>query len=74
MTSETETLTGVIRKLRDGYGFIAGNDGTDYFIHWTSIAKDSPKDFRSLSIGDRVEFQKTVSAKGPRGIEVRVIG
>jgi cold shock CspA family protein len=71
--------TGVIRKLRDGYGFIAGNDGIDYFLHWTAMQKGT-KTFRELVIGDRVEFgiyappANAPQPKGPRAIECKVTG
>lgn len=67
------TQTGVVRKLRDGYGFIAGNDGTDYFLHWTAMRKGT-KSFRELEIGDRVEFEVFHAPKGPRAVEVVVTG
>lgn len=69
--SETGTQHGVVRKLRDGYGFIAGQDGIDYFVHWTAMQKDTKK-FRELEVGDRVQFEIFNAPKGPRAIEVRV--
>jgi cold shock CspA family protein len=63
--------TGVVRKLREGYGFIAGNDGTDYYFHWTAMRKDT-KNFRELGVGDRAEFQSIQNDKGPRAIEIRI--
>jgi len=64
---------GVVRKIKEGFGFIAGNDGTDYFFHWTSLQKTSCK-FSELEVGDRVEFLKIEAPKGPRAIEVRRCG
>jgi len=64
--------SGVIRKLREGYGFIAGNDGIDYFLHWT-VMQQGTKTFRELKIGDRVEFLGIDAPKGPRAIEVLVV-
>lgn len=61
---------GVVRKMKEGFGFIAGNDGIDYFFHWTSLQKTSVK-FAELEIGDRVEFTRIEAPKGPRAIEVR---
>lgn len=72
--TDTQTLqAGVVRKLRDGYGFIAGNDGVDYFLHWTAMQKGT-KTFRELAVGDRVQFQVHVAPKGPRALEVLVVG
>lgn len=73
---ETQTQikqTGVVRKLRDGYGFIAGNDGIDYFLHWTQMVKEG-KTFRELQVHDRVEFTVSAAPKGPRALDVRVVG
>lgn len=67
---------GSIRKLRQdrGYGFIAGDDGVDYFFHWTGFDRGSAKDFRGVSVYDRVEFSFIMqSDKGPRAIKIRVI-
>lgn len=66
----TKPEAGVVRKIKEGFGFIAGNDGTDYFFHWTSLQKTSCK-FSELEVGDRVEFLKIEAPKGPRAIEVR---
>lgn len=72
--TRTENLhgTGVVRKIRDGYGFIAGNDGVDYFVHWTAMRKETKK-FRELQVGDRVIFDIHAAPKGPRAIEVLVV-
>jgi cold shock CspA family protein len=67
-------MTGAIRKLsKDGYGFIAADDGQDYFFHWSACDVNS-KDFRALLIRERVSFVLTSSPKGPRAIEIRTIG
>lgn len=66
-------MTGAVRKLsKDGYGFIAADDGQDYFFHW-SACDVSSKDFRALIVRERVSFVLTSSPKGPRAIQVRVI-
>jgi len=66
--------TGVVRKLKEGFGFIAGNDGQDYFFHWTALQKSQGVEFSDLEIGDRVEFLCLEAPKGPRAIEVRRVG
>ena len=48
-------ITGAIRKLKDHFGFIAGDDGSDYFFHWSAMEKTG-KDFRDLVERERVEF------------------
>jgi cold shock CspA family protein len=68
-----EILRGKVRKLKEGYGFIAGDDGRDYFFHWTAMQQTS-KNFRELAVLDRVEFTTVGNgSKGPRAIEIRVI-
>lgn len=71
-TNSNEHQRGKVRKLKEGYGFIAGDDGLDYFFHWTSMQQTS-KNFRELLVLDRVEFTIIKGDKGPRAIEVRVI-
>jgi len=63
--------TGVVRKLKEGFGFIAGNDGQDYFFHYTALQKSQGIEFADLEIGDRVEFLCIEAPKGPRAIEIR---
>ena len=67
-------LMGRVKKIRESYGFIAGDDGRDYFFHWASVKKHSQKDFRQLEMRDRVSFipqpPRDENANGPRGIEV----
>jgi CspA family cold shock protein len=46
-----------------GFGFITPENGDkDCFVHHTAIKADG---FRSLSEGDRVEFDIVQGAKGP---------
>jgi len=71
--ADDAALMGAIRKLsKDGFGFIAADDGQDYFFHWSGCAVDS-KDFRELKLRERVSFTLTPGAKGPRAIQVRTI-
>ncbi|HOQ53620.1 MAG TPA: cold shock domain-containing protein [Micropruina sp.] len=52
-----------------GYGFIEVDGGTqDVFVHQTAIHSDG---FRTLSEGQRVEFEITSGAKGPQADSVR---
>jgi cold shock protein len=73
MTVGQETRkSGSIRKLKQGYGFIAADDGQNYFFHWTAMEATS-KDFRDLVERERVDFIVIESDRGPRAIQVRVI-
>lgn len=72
--TEESRVEGAVRNLRQdrGFGFIAGDDGVDYFLHWSGMEK-STKDFRSLELLDRVSFVPIQGPKGPKAIMVRVI-
>jgi CspA family cold shock protein len=50
-----------------GYGFITSDDGSDIFVHYSSIGGNG---FRSLAEGDAVSFETEDSPKGPRAINV----
>lgn len=64
--SSPSTLTGSVRSLHEkGFGFIVGDDGTEYFFH-----KSSADDFDSLARGMAVRFVPTDGPKGPRAEKV----
>lgn len=48
-----------------GYGFISRAAGEDVFVHHSAIQGDG---FKSLSEGDRLEFNV---AKGPKGFQAQ---
>ena len=53
-----------------GYGFIAVDDGSDVFVHYSSIQSEG---YKSLDEGQRVEFDVAQGPKGPQADSVRVI-
>ena len=53
-----------------GYGFITRDEGKDVFVHYSSIQGDG---FKSLSEGQRVEFDVAPGRKGEEAQNVRVI-
>jgi CspA family cold shock protein len=61
---------GTIKKLvsERGFGFIAADDGKEYFFHRSGTEGD----FDSLQGGEHVTFQVEASPKGPRAAQVRV--
>lgn len=63
----TIRITGAIRKIKPdkGYGFIAGDDGLDYFFHWSAMEMTS-KNFRDLKLQERVDFFPITIAEGKR--------
>jgi CspA family cold shock protein len=62
---------GTVKKVvsERGFGFIAAEDGKEYFFHRSGV--DSTLDFDQLGGSERVEFQIEQSAKGPRATHVR---
>ncbi len=61
-------MTGTIKKLLEGYGFLTDQTGVDRFFHATST-----EDFRSLQEGDEVRFEAVESKRGPRAEKVVVL-
>ena len=56
---------GTVKWFNDakGFGFITQEGGPDLFVHHTAIAAEG---FRSLSEGDKVEFE---TMNGPKGLQ-----
>ncbi len=50
-----------------GFGFITSEDGSDVFVHYSSIQSNG---FRSLAEGDSVSFDTEKGPKGPKAINV----
>ncbi len=61
---------GTIKKVVSdrGFGFIAAEDGKEYFFHRNEL--DSTLDFDRLNGGERVAFEVQDSPKGPRAAQV----
>ena len=62
-------LTGRVKWFNDakGYGFIEQEGGRDIFVHYTAIAGEG---FKSLTEGQKVEFEIIEGAKGPQATQV----
>ncbi len=62
---------GTIKKLvaERGFGFIAAEDGKEYFFHRSG----TDGDFDRLQGGEKVTFQVEPSPKGPRAAKVQVV-
>ena len=73
-------MLGRIRRIKQAYGFIAGDDGVDYFFHRYGFRKDSPRQFVECKEQDRLEFtpcsppqSEAGTQKGPRAVELLYI-
>lgn len=65
-------IKGRINRLNKGFGFIEGEDGRDYFFHWSELDKFS-KQFRNLKENDAVEFQPGRTNQGPRAFSISTV-
>ena len=72
MAAMAETQQGIVKWFNDakGYGFIVRDQGPDVFVHHASIIAEG---FRTLSEGDRVEFEVVEGKKGLEAKNVRKI-
>ena len=63
---------GTIKRIvqERGFGFISGEDGTEYFFHRSGL--DTSTRFEALTGGEDVTFDVEVGPKGPRAMRVRV--
>lgn len=64
--------TGTVKFFNNdkGYGFISREDGDDVFVHFSSIQSSG---FKSLTEGQKVEFDVAPGRKGEEAQNVRVI-
>ncbi len=63
--------TGTVKRVISdrGFGFIAGDDAKEYFVHRDAVAP--PLTFEALGAGEKVDFDVTSGPKGPRAARVR---
>ena len=64
--------TGTVKWFNNdkGYGFIARDEGPDVFVHHTAIQMNG---FRTLTEGQRVEFEVTAGEKGDQARNVKAL-
>jgi CspA family cold shock protein len=64
--------TGTVKFFNNekGYGFISRDEGDDVFVHYTGIDGTG---YRSLEVGQTVEFDVGPGQKGDQAQNVRVI-
>jgi CspA family cold shock protein len=69
--SERETGTVKWFNGSKGYGFIAREEGSDVFVHYSAIQGTG---FRNLEEGQKVEFDVEEGRKGLQASNVTVVG
>jgi CspA family cold shock protein len=69
----SERTTGTVKWFNGGkgYGFIAREEGSDVFVHFSEIQGDG---FRNLEEGQSVEFNVEQGQKGLQATNVAVVG
>ncbi len=61
-------MTGKIKSLREGFGFITPDgESKDVFFHLSGLIDVQ---FDELQVGDVVSFETEQSEKGPRAVNV----
>ncbi len=50
-----------------GFGFISREDGSDVFVHYSSVQGNG---YKTLAEGDKVSFEIEEGPKGPKAINV----
>ena len=64
---------GTVKWFNDtkGFGFVTPDDGSpDVFAHYTDIQAEG---FKTLTEGQKVEFEVVSSEKGPRASNIRPV-
>ena len=67
-----QTAVGTVKWFSNekGYGFIEREGGEDVFVHHTAITMEG---YRTLTEGQRVEFEVTAGQKGDQAQHVKPI-
>jgi cold shock protein len=66
------TMKGTVKRLvsAKGFGFIAADDGNEYFFHQSACSNTRFDDLRE---GAEVTFEKGTGPKGPRAENVKTV-
>jgi cold shock protein len=68
-----ERIKGTVKWFNDakGFGFISREGGSDVFVHYSAVTSSG---FKSLTEGDKVEFEIVEGQKGPQAANVVKVG
>ena len=55
-------------NLKKGYGFIVGEDNTEYFVHYTQLPQGT-----ILAPDENVEFKVEETDRGLQAVEVKIV-
>lgn len=71
-TATTVRTRGTVKWYSDirNYGFITGDDGKDYFVHYTGLVRSG---YRPLVAGQPVEFGTVNTPRGIQAIDVEAV-
>ena len=53
-------MKGTVKWFKGNYGYITGEDGKDYFVHFSDIVAEG---FKTLKADEAVEFDATESER-----------
>lgn len=65
-------MKGTVKKFdkEKGYGFITGEDGKDYFFHYSQLVMEG---FKTAEVGQKVEYEAASTEKGLRANNIHFI-
>lgn len=65
-------MTGTVKWFNElkGFGFVTGDDGKDYFVHFSGIKSEG---FKTLKEGQKVSFDLNEGDKGPQAVNVEPV-
>ena len=71
-TGRQRQLHGSVEKIfyGEGYGFVKGEDGVDYYFHENSVLNH---DFANIEIGDNTRFAQEMGEKGPQASSLTLL-
>ena len=65
-------MIGTVKSFnsRRGFGFITGEDGKDYFFHYSQLQMEG---FKTAEVGQHVEYDEATTEKGLRANNIRFV-